>query len=774
MINCFNKRSLNFRLNISILTCVCFGFFALIYFVSSKAETVILSQINHTALKTVSAYAKDFEHLAADAEQIIINTKNTLNQTDENDITSLKVVLNSVIQTVENSDLTFTEAWVYEFSPEDVSKGTLYINENLEKDKINFYSKKVGNFYAFFPWFKEVPKEEKIYWSEPYIDKDTGKTVVTCLIPFKFKGKTDFNGLAALTVDLSTIQNSINSFSANEQGILFLLSRLGLHITHPDPDVALKMTIFEAAEKINQPELKIIGENMLFGKSGSIRISNFSVYDGVAIIYYAPIKKIGWGICLIYKQEELLKPVYKFQIIMITGLLIGIAFLMLIINQICKRSTNQLLNLSKLAEKYGSGDFSERFNETPSSSDIGILSQALSKMRTNILDYTEKERQDAAEKQKNRSELEIARKIQEASLSMKYPQHDAFKIATMVIPAKEVGGDFYDFFFVDENHFAVVMADVSGKGIPAALYMMKSQTLIKNVCKSKVDLAEAAYRINNELCKDNNTCMFVTVFIAVIDLLKGNMQYVNAGHVPPMLKTKDGYDFVPTKKNVIFGIKKDAKFEVETIKLNPNDHLFLYTDGITEAENEKSRFYGSERLKKVLQKATDDPEKNLNLIIKDIRKFVKRNTQSDDITMLDFVYSGSSEARITLSADNKKLREMIDFLKSDMNRHHVPEKKQFKVISAAEEIFANISTYAYKDKGKVEITACVQNGTYYVRFTDKGKKYNPLKHKDPDMTLDLKDRPIGGLGIFLAKKLSDKITYAYKNGKNVLTIGIDL
>ncbi len=134
----------------------------------------------------------------------------------------------------------------------------------------------------------------------------------------------------------------------------------------------------------------------------------------------------------------------------------------------------------------------------------------------------------------------------------------------------------------------------------------------------------------------------------------------------------------------------------------------------------------------------------------------------------------SSEVCLTLPADDKKLRELVDFLKSDMEKHNVLPKKQFNMISAAEEVFVNISNYAYDGTGHVEVTSFVQEATYYVRFADEGKQYNPLEHEDPDITLELKDRPIGGLGIFLAKKLSDKISYAYENGKNMLTIGVDL
>ena len=141
------------------------------------------------------------------------------------------------------------------------------------------------------------------------------------------------------------------------------------------------------------------------------------------------------------------------------------------------------------------------------------------------------------------------------------------------------------------------------------------------------------------------------------------------------------------------------------------------------------------------------------------------------MTMSDF---DSSKTCLTFPADDKKLRDLVDFLKADMDRHNVLPNKQFNMISAAEEVFVNISNYAYDGKGQVEVTSFVQDATYYVRFADEGKKYNPLEHEDPDITLKPKDRPIGGLGIFLAKKFSDKISYTYENGQNILTIGVDL
>ena len=161
-----------------------------------------------------------------------------------------------------------------------------------------------------------------------------------------------------------------------------------------------------------------------------------------------------------------------------------------------------------------------------------------------------------------------------------------------------------------------MIADVSGKGIPASLYMMKSQTLIRNIVKTQVNLKDVFFRLNNELCEGNDTYMFVTAFIGIIDLTTGDMQYVNAGHVPPLLKNDDKYDYLISNKNVVMGIYKNTEYKVETIKLVSGNSILLYTDGVTEAENSKASFYGEKRHRDILNDTQSDPKHNLQIVLK--------------------------------------------------------------------------------------------------------------------------------------------------------------
>ena len=774
-----SKHSLKYKLNISILTCVFLGLLFLTFLLAEKIEPIIKSQIDSVAQKTVEVYVTDFAHLATDAERVIITTKNTLNQVSEQDVNTLNLVLSSALKTVYHSELNFTNAWIYVFPPDDVSHGKLYLADDDDDDGvIDFKTEEIKNFYDYFPWFKEVPKEEKIYWSEPYQDIATGQTVVTCLLPFKFLKQTDFNGLVALTIDLSDMEESINNFSFYESGKLLLLSRSGLYVTHPNPEIALKMTIFDLAKKINLPQLDEVGKKLAAGQSGQMYIPHSSVVNGGAIFFYAPIKNIKWGFCLVYAQKELLKPIRQFQLVVGLSLLFGVILLLLIINRICHNATHQLVILGNVAEKYGKGDFSESFNEVPLSTDISMLARALNRMRTNLLEYLKKEKNEAIDKQKTKSELQIARHIQSSALSTKYPQNEAFDIATTMIPAKQVSGDFYDFFFIDDNKFAIVIADVSGKGIPAALYMMKAITLIKNISKSRMSLDFVFDHVNKQLCEGNDSCMFVTAFMAVIDLVNGKTRYVNAGHTPPLISDGNEKKFLQVRKNIVLGISEKATFIEEKIQLKANSHLLLYTDGVTEAENNLAKFYGSERLLEIFGKANSSCANNLELILADIKQFVNDNPQSDDITMLDFIFRGCEPGTISIPASLDKLEEVLMYLKDDISKHNPSKTAVFNTVMIAEEIFANISRYAYEDgtgeNATVTVKTRVEDGIYYVKFIDSGKEYNPLNNEMPDITLDLKKRGIGGLGVFLVKKLSDSATYQWHNRQNVLEVGIKL
>ncbi|WP_244834736.1 PP2C family protein-serine/threonine phosphatase [Clostridium sp. BJN0001] len=246
--------------------------------------------------------------------------------------------------------------------------------------------------------------------------------------------------------------------------------------------------------------------------------------------------------------------------------------------------------------------------------------------------------------QKEATELEVAKKIQTSALPGVFQKKDRFELYANISPALKVSGDFYDYFLINENELIFLVADVSGKGIPAALFMMKAKSTVKNSFSLNKSLSDITEKINNELSKNNKMSMFVTAFIAKINLETGVMTYVNAGHTPPLLKKKDmGYDFLNVETNCILAIMPDKKYEEQKIQLKKNDTLFIYTDGITEAIDINGDLYGANRLKEFFNSSIGEKMSNQNIANKvreDVSKFSKGQKQKDDMTMLIFKYLG--------------------------------------------------------------------------------------------------------------------------------------
>jgi serine phosphatase RsbU (regulator of sigma subunit) len=272
-----------------------------------------------------------------------------------------------------------------------------------------------------------------------------------------------------------------------------------------------------------------------------------------------------------------------------------------------------------------------------SSSEFSVLSDDINETVTALRGYI-----DAAEKRME-EELRLAAAIQDAALpkNFEFPRHE-FKIYALMTPARQVGGDFYDFFFISDQQLALVIADVSGKGVPAALFMMRAKTAIKNFARSGNSPAKLLSKVNNTLCEGNDAEMFVTVWIGIIDLKTGSMQCANAGHEYPVLMRAGGsYDLVKDKHGLVLAAMEGIPMREYELQLQPGDRLFVYTDGVPEAINRQQEAYGTDRLVQKLNTLRDNSEQEtLEAVLQDIRDFAGDEEQFDDITMIGFTYLG--------------------------------------------------------------------------------------------------------------------------------------
>ena len=376
-------------------------------------------------------------------------------------------------------------------------------------------------------------------------------------------------------------------------------------------------------------------------------------------------------------------------------------------------------------------------------------------------------------------ELEYAKQIQLSALPTNFPTDEEYNIYAQMIAAKEVGGDFYDFYKLNDTTVAFLAADVSGKGIPAAMFMMTAKTIIKDLAESGMAVNDIFTKANEKLCENNESGMFVTAWMGILDLTTGGVKFANAGHNPPLLKRADGsFEYLKTSAGFVLAGMEGIRYRVGEITLNPGDRLFLYTDGVPEATNEDNKLYGEDRLLTFMnQNASMEAVKLLPALKANIDEFVGEAPQFDDITMLMFDYKpkkgGEHMMNKTFPAKTEFLDDVLGFVDQVLDSFECPMKIQTAICVAIEEVFVNIAHYAYPGSSgdmTLHIDFDEVSRTITFRMMDKGVPFDPLNKPDPDITLSAEEREIGGLGIFIAKQTMDSITYAYENGENILTM----
>ena len=376
-------------------------------------------------------------------------------------------------------------------------------------------------------------------------------------------------------------------------------------------------------------------------------------------------------------------------------------------------------------------------------------------------------------------ELEYAKQIQLSALPTNFPDDQTHSIYAQMIAAKEVGGDFYDFYKLGDNTVAFLAADVSGKGIPAAMFMMTAKTIIKDLAERGLAVNDIFTQANEKLCENNESGMFVTAWMGILDLTTGEVQFANAGHNPPLLKRADGsFEYLKTRAGFVLAGMEGICYRMGEITLNPGDRLFLYTDGVPEATNVDNKLYGEDRLLAFMnQNASLEATALLPALKENIDEFVGQAPQFDDITMLMFDYKphqgGAQVTKKTFPAETEALSDVLGFVEQTLEGFECPMKTQMAICVAIEEVFVNVANYAYPN-GSGDMTLSIgfeeANRTVTFSMADKGIPFDPLQKPDPDITLSAEDRQIGGLGIFITKKTMDTVSYAYENGENILTM----
>ena len=368
-------------------------------------------------------------------------------------------------------------------------------------------------------------------------------------------------------------------------------------------------------------------------------------------------------------------------------------------------------------------------------------------------------------------ELAIASTIQQALLpsSKLNPSIHSIDIKGLQIPAKFVGGDLYD-YYVRDNKLLFCVGDVSGKGVPAALLMTISHSLFRTVSAREDHPEQIMETLNSSISDNNPDIMFITMFLGVMDLSTGTIRYCNAGHNPPIVIRNGQAELLSTEPSLLLGVEMNARYTANELTLLPGDTLFLYTDGLTEAENIRKELFGERRaLETAAISGTLTASEQMERMQQAVHTFVDGAEQSDDLTMLVIRFMGNDNT-LCMSNDIEELNKLEPFLNGIFEREHLDMSMLPQIDLALEEAVTNIIMYAYPEgeKGTAELTVEVADGQISATLIDSGTPFNPLQQQEANLDVSLEERKIGGLGIHLIKEIMDVVEYAYEDGRNVL------
>lgn len=493
------------------------------------------------------------------------------------------------------------------------------------------------DYYRFSDWYQIPTISGKAQWIEPWYDTDgRGGQLVSYCLPIYQKGKSV--GVLRYDVTLEYLRHLPNTCMISDNLDSFVLSSTGTLITFKDPALVMNHTLFSLAQENNSEDLYDLGTAMINGEIGNMFIGDNSPL-GQHWVSYFPLVNNHWSIGVAIRKEDIMSTLRLIMWIqLITSTLIFLSVSGIIYGRLIKVS-KPLKSLANAATKIGAGDFDASLPSLGQNLEINELTQAFTSMQRSLKDYIQNLRITTEEKEKIRGDVIYASEIQ-TKLIPKNTEHPynikELRAYGILEPAADIGGDLYDYFVIDENHFCFVIADVLGKGIVAAMSMAMISTFLPSIAPYHKRSSELLSKLNSFLCRNNVEANFVTITLGVLNFKTGELEYSNCGHVPLLIRKIDRrlMRYSETHATAL-GVFEGITIESSTIKLDVGDEIILFTDGITEAQNTKEEFLGMEGLEQIIDKLSNpNPERNANYILDSVKTFAAGSSHKDDITLL--------------------------------------------------------------------------------------------------------------------------------------------
>ncbi len=514
-------------------------------------------------------------------------------------------------------------------------QGDSIIFKNLARDTYKYHLQ---------DWYTIPKKLNRPVWSEPYFDEGGGeRLMVTYSVPFykAENGKRVFNGVVTADLSLRHLQKLISSIQFYESGYAMLITEKGVVVTHPRIDYRTEESVTNIIQIVEDEKLLAVFDRMMKGETDFLPLEDVVINNEIVRdwISFAPIPSTGWSVAILFDERDIYAGLHSLMLKLAILGIGGLLALALIIIQGARKVTKPLKLLAKATKEIGAGNLESEVPEINTNDEVAEMGLSIKSMQQDLISYIENLKKTTAEKEQIESEIKIASQIQMSMLPQEIPSPHSinnYGIQGYLHPAKEVGGDFYD-FMITGNKLYFAIGDVSGKGVPAALFMAKAITLFRAKAEKNLKVNKIAFEMNNDLSKYNENAMFVTFFIGELDYKHGTIEYCNAGHNPPYIHkgSSERLETMEMAHGLPLGLMPDKDYGMGKISLTDASGLFMFTDGITEAENSKKELFGDDRLKELLLRYPgENSEQLIKILLEEIHSFVGDAEQSDDITLL--------------------------------------------------------------------------------------------------------------------------------------------
>ena len=636
--------------------------------------------------------------------------------------------------------------------------------------------------YFFADWYLMPQLLGKPCWTEPYMDLDVPTNtseMVTSFCQTINDHQGQVIGVINTSLSISWLSQNISALRPYPNSYSIMIGRGGTYFVHPDTTKITRQTIF--TQTIEQPDTAItaLGYAMTHGEEG---VKQMSLNGEDCYVFYKPLGQTGCSMAIVCPESDIFGGFDRLRNSVRAIVLIGLLLMLYLFIRIITRELQPLRRLAYEAETIASGKFNVPLPDFQRIDEIGQLSHSFGNMQQSLVKYIDELKNTTAQKASIERDLRIASGIQMGMLPEKFPtrdDRDDVQLFASLTPAKEVGGDLFDFYFRDEKLFFCI-GDVSGKGVPASLFMAVTRSTFRTVSAHESMPDRIVTQMNKTIADMNKNLMFVTLFVGVLDLPTGRMYFCNAGHDAPLL-VGAGVGELACDANIPVGFMPSWKYSLQETQIFTGTTILLFTDGLTEAMNADNEQFQMERVNDVafqaLSVGQQEPRELIGRMTEAVHQFVGDAEQSDDLTMMAIQYIRQQHdvkmrKSLVLPCDLQEVPRLNAFVEEVCQEVGFDQEVTAQMKVAVEEAVVNVMKYAYPAGQQRDVTIEAASNDVRLKFTiiDCGKPFDPTVQSAADTTLPDKERKIGGLGIHIIRQNMDSINYERIDQLNVLTL----